>query len=104
MRYHDRISVDPEVMHGKAVIKGTRIPVYIVLNLLAGGLSPEEGLKEYPDLAHEDVLACLEYGAELAQEEIGILEAEGIGSASSSCWTKTSPRWWLRNYGSWDMM
>jgi uncharacterized protein (DUF433 family) len=65
-------------MHGKPVVKNTRIPVYIVLNLLAGGLRPEEILKEYPDLAREDILACLEYAAELAQEEVGILEAEGI--------------------------
>jgi uncharacterized protein (DUF433 family) len=78
MRYQNRITIDPEIMHGKPVIKNTRIPVYIVLNLLAGGLRPEEILKEYPDLAREDILACLEYAAELAQEEVGILEAEGI--------------------------
>ncbi|MBI2906973.1 MAG: DUF433 domain-containing protein [Chloroflexi bacterium] len=78
MTRQDRIIVDPEIMHGKPVIKGTRIPVYVVLNLLAGGLKPEEALTEYPDLASEDILACLEYAAELAQEEVGILEAEGI--------------------------
>ncbi len=78
MTRQDRIIVDAEIMHGKPVIKGTRIPVYVVLNLLAGGLKPEEGLIEYPDLTNEDVLACLEYAAELAQEEVGILEAEGI--------------------------
>ena len=78
MRYQNRITIDPGIMHGKPVIKNTRIPVYIVLNLLAGGLRPEEILKEYPDLAREDILACLEYAAELAQEEVGILEAEGI--------------------------
>jgi uncharacterized protein (DUF433 family) len=78
MRYQNRITIDPEIMHGKPVIRNTRIPVYIVLNLLAGGLRPEEILKEYPDLAREDILACLEYAAELAQEEVGVLEAEGI--------------------------
>ncbi len=78
MRYQNRITIDPEIMHGKPVVKNTRIPVYIVLNLLAGGLRPEEILKEYPDLTREDILACLEYAAELAQEEVGILEAEGI--------------------------
>lgn len=78
MRYQNRIIIGPEIMHGKPVIKGTRIPVYIVLNLLAGGLKPEEVLREYPDLTNEDILACLEYAAELAQEEVGILEAEGI--------------------------
>lgn len=74
MSHLNRIAVDPEIMHGKPVIRGTRIPVYIVLNLLAGGLKPEEVLQEYPDLSNEDILACLEYAAELAQEEVGVLE------------------------------
>ncbi|MDO8635445.1 MAG: DUF433 domain-containing protein [Dehalococcoidia bacterium] len=74
MSYMNIIAAAPEIMHGKPVIKGTRIPVYIVLNLMAGGLKIEEILKEYPDLTKEDVLACLEYAAELAQEEIGVLE------------------------------
>lgn len=75
---NNRISIDPEIQHGKPVVKGTRIPVYIVLNLLAGGMKQEELLEEYPDLTNEDILACLEYAAELAQEEVGILEAEGV--------------------------
>jgi len=75
MSYRDRVIVEPEIMHGKPVIKGTRIPVYIILNLLAGGLSEEEVLREYPDLTKEDIHACLEYAAELAQEEVGVLEA-----------------------------
>ena len=74
MSYLNRISTNPNTVHGKPIIKGTRIPVYIVLNLMAGGLKIEEVLKEYPDLTKEDVLACLEYAAELAQEEVGILE------------------------------
>ncbi|MBM4462643.1 MAG: DUF433 domain-containing protein [Chloroflexi bacterium] len=78
MKYQHRIIIDPKIMHGKPVIKGTRIPVYIVLNLLAGGSKAEDVLEEYPDLANEDILACLEYAAELAQEEVGVLETEGI--------------------------
>ena len=78
MKYANRIAVDPEIMHGKPVIRGTRIPVYIVLNLLAGGLAPEEVLREYPDLAREDILACLGYAAELAKEEVGVLEPEEV--------------------------
>ena len=69
----ERIEVDPQVMHGKPVIAGTRIPVYVVLNLLAGGLSPEQVLQEYPDLTLEDVQACLAYAACLAEEEVGVL-------------------------------
>jgi len=68
----DRIVVDMQVMHGKPVIAGTRIPVYVVLNLLAGGFSPEQVLKEHPDLTLEDVQACLAYAARLAEEEIGV--------------------------------
>ncbi len=68
----DRIVVDMQVMHGKPVIAGTRIPVYVVLNLLAGGFSPEQVLKEYPDLILEDVQACLAYAARLAEEEVGV--------------------------------
>jgi len=68
----DRIVVDTQVMHGKPVIAGTRIPVYVVLNLLAGGFSPEQVVKEYPDLTLEDVQACLAYAARLAEEEIGV--------------------------------
>ena len=54
----ERISIDPKVMHGKPCIKGTRIPVYLILNLLAGGLSESEILQDYPDLAKEDIQAC----------------------------------------------
>lgn len=68
----ERIVVDTQVMHGKPVIAGTRIPVYAVLNLLAGGFSPEQVVKEYPDLTLEDVQACLAYAARLAEEEIGV--------------------------------
>ena len=75
MKYQERIIVDPKIMHGKPVIKGTRIPVYVVLNLLAGGMSEEEVLKEYPDLTRDDLLACLQYAAHLAEEEVGVLEA-----------------------------
>jgi len=59
-------------MHGKPVIAGTRIRVYAVLNLLAGGFSLEQVLKEYPDLTIEDVQACLAYAARLAEEEVGV--------------------------------
>ena len=70
----ERITVDPKIMHGKPVIRGTRVPVYVILNLLAGGMSEEEVLKEYPDLTRDDILACLEYAARLAEEEVGVLE------------------------------
>ena len=66
----ERISVDPTICHGKACIKGTRIPVHIILDFLAEGESVEKILEEYPTLKREDVLEAVRYGATLAQEEI----------------------------------
>jgi uncharacterized protein (DUF433 family) len=73
MKLAERIEIDPKIMHGKPVIAGTRIPVYIILQLLAGGLSTEQICQEYPDLTKEDVQACLAYAARLTEEEIGVL-------------------------------
>lgn len=70
--YEDRIVIDPAVRHGKPVIKGTRVPVEIVLGSLAGGMEIDEITEEY-DLEKEDVLAALAYAARMiAGEEIGV--------------------------------
>jgi uncharacterized protein (DUF433 family) len=58
-----RIKVDPFVLHGKPSIRGMRISVQSVLELLASGMSFDEVLADYPDLEREDLLAALEYGA-----------------------------------------
>ena len=58
-----RITSDPEVCHGKPTIRGLRYPVADVLQLLAGGMTVDEVLADYPDLERDDVLAALEYGA-----------------------------------------
>lgn len=63
-----RISVDPTVCSGKPCIRGTRIWVSLVLDLLAGGMNQEGLLKEYPQLTPDDVRACLAYGAEMSRE------------------------------------
>mgnify|MGYP001068748681 CR=1 FL=1 len=65
----ERISVDPEVCHGKACIRGTRIMVSVILDNLAEGLTPEEIVAEYPPLTLEDVRAPVVYAAILAREE-----------------------------------
>lgn len=65
-----RISIDPAVCGGKPCIKGTRIWVSLILDFLADGMSEAELFKEYPQLAHEDVLAAIAYGAEAARERI----------------------------------
>ena len=66
----ERITLDPEICGGKPCIKGTRIWVSLVLDMLAGGMAEAELLAEYPQLAHEDVLAAIAYGAEVSRERI----------------------------------
>jgi uncharacterized protein (DUF433 family) len=66
----ERISVDPTVCGGKPCIRGTRIWVALVLDLLAQGLSEAELRTEYPQLTHDDILAAIAYGAEAARERI----------------------------------
>jgi uncharacterized protein (DUF433 family) len=60
----ERISVDPNVCHGQACIKGTRIPVHQLVRMLANGDTMDDLLHEYPALTREDILAGLEYAAE----------------------------------------
>ena len=66
----ERISVDPAVCHGQACIKGTRIPVHQVIRMLANGDTVEELLEAYPSLTREDILACFDYAASLAEEQV----------------------------------
>lgn len=70
----NRISAAPRICGGYACIRGTRVPVYVVLDFLAAGNSVDEILAEYPQLGREDVLAAVEYAAMLAREEIETVE------------------------------
>jgi len=63
MEYKDRIERNPQILMGKPVIKGTRIPVEVILRKLGDGLSIEELLKAYPNLEREDILAAISYSA-----------------------------------------
>lgn len=63
-----RISVSAAVCHGQACVTGTRIPVHQLIRMLAHGDTLEDLLAAYPSLTREDVLACLEYAAALAEE------------------------------------
>ena len=65
-----RISVDPQVCFGKPCIRGHRIWVSLILDLLASGASVSEILEDYPDLEKEDILACIAYGAEMARDRV----------------------------------
>ncbi|OGQ05239.1 MAG: antitoxin [Deltaproteobacteria bacterium RIFCSPLOWO2_01_44_7] len=74
--YWQRISIDPNVCHGQACVKGTRIPVHQIVHMLANDDSVEELLSEYPSLTKEDILTCLDYVASLAEEEVHPFETE----------------------------
>ena len=67
--WRERIVVDPDVLVGKPVVKGTRIAVELVIDLLARGYSKEQVLQQYDHITPEDVQACLAYAADVLQSE-----------------------------------
>ncbi|MCH7732175.1 MAG: DUF433 domain-containing protein [Nitrosopumilus sp.] len=75
MNWIERISVDPQVCHGKACIKGTRVMVSVILDNLADGESYENILKSYPSLKLEDIKAAISYAADLARERFVAIPA-----------------------------
>ncbi len=68
--WRDRITTDTTVCHGQACIRGTRIPVAVVLDNLAAGLSVADIVTSYPSLGPADIHAALSYSAELARERV----------------------------------
>ena len=78
MTNQDRILVDPQILVGKPVVKGTRLAVEFIIDLLAQGWSEAEVLRNYPSLTHEDILACLSYASyRLKAERVYPLTAAG---------------------------
>ena len=75
MKFPARIEAKPEVMMGKPCVKGSRIPVYLVLEKMAAGETFEQLLAAYPQLVVDDLRACLEYAAALAADEVLLAEA-----------------------------
>ncbi|HAG51194.1 MAG: antitoxin [Deltaproteobacteria bacterium GWC2_42_51] len=70
-QYKDRIAVDPDIMLGKPVIKGTRVTIELILKKLSEGMTVEELLEAYPHLTKEDIFAALSYSADvISQEEL----------------------------------
>jgi uncharacterized protein (DUF433 family) len=67
--WQERIVVDPKVLVGKPLIRGTRLSVEFILDLLANDWTIEQVLSEYPQLGREDVMAVLKYAAEMAKGE-----------------------------------
>ncbi len=70
MNWKDFISFNPEICHGKAHIKGTRVLISVILDSLAEKLTIDDLLKEYPSLEEKHIYAALQYGAKLAREDI----------------------------------
>ncbi|MFH0904845.1 MAG: DUF433 domain-containing protein [Methanobacteriota archaeon] len=71
-----RISVDPKVCFGKPCIRGARIWVSLILDFLAGGMTIEEIIEEYPQLTEDDIRAAIAYGAEMSRERYVEVPAE----------------------------
>lgn len=68
--WRDRIASDPAICHGRAGIRGTRVPVAVILDNIAEGMSDAEILSSYPSLSPEDLRASISYAAELAREDL----------------------------------
>jgi uncharacterized protein (DUF433 family) len=73
-----RISVNPNICFGKPCIKGHRIWVSLILDFMASGMTIPEILEDYPQLAIEDILACLAYGAEMSRERFVDIPIESV--------------------------
>ncbi len=69
MNWQDRIVIDPEILVGKPVVKGTRLAVAFLIDLLAQGWTEAEILRNYPGLTREDVQACLAYASDVLKAE-----------------------------------
>ena len=70
MNWREHITVDPQVCHGRACVKGTRVLVSVVLDNLAAGLTVDEIIRSYPSVSAEAVRAVLSYAADLAGERV----------------------------------
>ena len=70
--WRDYIVSTPDILRGKPRISRTRIPVSLILGYLAAGNTPEEIIKEFPDISKEHIAACLDYARELSEFEIAV--------------------------------
>jgi uncharacterized protein (DUF433 family) len=74
----NRILVDPEIMCGKPVIKGTRIPVYLILELLAAGYTIDKILETYPQLEKADIISALNYASRFMKYEENVIPFKAV--------------------------
>ncbi len=70
IHWQNHIEVSPDLHHGDPCIKGTRIPVKIIIGSLADGMTPEEVMAAYPQLTREDILAALAYAADMLHDDV----------------------------------
>jgi len=78
MKDFERITFNPDIMGGQACIRGMRIPISLIVNLIANGMTRDEIIKEYPDLEPEDIKEALRYASWLTREELhpAVIKAE----------------------------
>jgi uncharacterized protein (DUF433 family) len=69
MTWQDRINIDPRILVGKPVVRGTRLAVEFIIDLLAQGWTEQQILDSYPGLVHDDIAACLKYASETLKSE-----------------------------------
>src|SRR5579872_897442 len=106
----DRISLDPNVMVGKPVIKGTRLTVEHVLSLLAGGMTVVDVLREYDGLWPEDIWACIAFAAKMMEDTTFVPlcdkneEKMNDSLLSGRVWKSTQDQFWLAEIPSLDLI
>ena len=100
MPWQERIIIDPDILVGKPVVKGTRLSVDFIIDLLAQGWSEKDILENYPGLTHEDIQACLGYASAALPQRRFIRFRFDVCDFSQ---TKTSPRKPLRHSEERDM-
>jgi uncharacterized protein (DUF433 family) len=69
MTYLDRITMDPEICHGKPCVRGMRWPVEVIIDMLGAGMTTDEILDDHPELERADVLACIQYAKSMLTGE-----------------------------------
>ncbi len=69
MNWQERISIDPKVLVGKPVIKGSRLSVEFIIELLSNGWTEQQILESYPGITRDDILACLDYATQILKSE-----------------------------------
>lgn len=74
----DRISINANICHGQACVKGTRMPVHQIVRMLANGDTVEDLLSEYPFLSREDIMGSLDYAADLAEEQVTPIQVANL--------------------------